>query len=129
MDPRAEVYNAANPKQVRSAERRVRRRNARYLNALREVLSTPAGRMVYGEHERGHLSMCGINRSIYAGTPIELAYKAGRHDIGVELRGQLITADLKLFRKMEAEMLELALRDAGETDAAHVAAETQESED
>lgn len=119
-EPRAEVKNAADPEQVRGAGRRVNKRDARWKNALRVVMSTPEGRLVFGERSLGFLAQAGIYEAIWRGNS-EMGRLAARHDFGVEILAQLLQVGEDFYELMERECRAIARRDAGETDAAHTA--------
>lgn len=115
----AEVGNAGDPKQVRRAEQRVRSRQKRFARALRAVLETPEGRLLFGERQLGVLARCGTFRTVFADNPVRMAYNAGRQDVGHELMALLTGAGEELFLRMEAECRALEARDAVETAAAN----------
>lgn len=118
----AEVTNAANPDQVRGSRRRSQRREVRFLDALREVMRTPAGRLVFGERDLGLLARCGIFGSPLHSAGSMLYYNVGRQDMGREILAQLLAADETLYETMEREMRALAVRDDNETRGNNAAA-------
>jgi hypothetical protein len=91
--------NASDPKQVRYAERKQRQREARFLAALREVLRTPAGRIVGWEL----LARAGVFRSVWDPSA-KIHYNAGRQDYGHELLASMLEADEEAYQLMEREM-------------------------
>jgi hypothetical protein len=115
------MANAANPREVRGRARLQRKRELRFLTALRAVMSTPEGRLVFGERELGIIARAGVYRSIWSPNS-EIHYKAGRQDFGHELLGLLVDAGEELYLEMEAEMRGLARRDSGELEATEAAA-------
>jgi hypothetical protein len=115
------MANAANPREVRGRDRLFKKRERRFLNALRAVLETPEGRIVFGERDLGIIARAGVYRSIWSPNA-EIHYKAGRQDFGHELLGLLIAAGEDLYLVMEAEMRGLARRDSGELEATELAA-------
>lgn len=119
-ESRSEVKNAANPAQVHAAGRRVNRREARFLSALRVVMATPEGRLVFGERSNGLLARLGIYEMVWRPNA-EIHRAAARHDVGVEITALLLTAGEDFYEVMERECRTIARRDAGETDAAHTA--------
>lgn len=123
-EPRAEVKNAADPHQVRTAGRRIGRRELRFLTALRTVMGTPEGRLVFGDRGHGLLARAGVYRSIWEASA-KIHYNAGRQDFGHELMAELLRADEGLYQLMETEARLLALRDDAETDAGHTPAATE----
>jgi hypothetical protein len=118
----AEVTNAANPDQVRGSRRRSQRREVRFLDALREVMRTPAGRLVFGERDRGLLARCGIYTSPLHAAGSMLYYNVGRQDMGREILAQLLAAGEDEYQLMEKEMRALAVRDDNETRGNNAAA-------
>jgi hypothetical protein len=115
---RVEVRNAADPAQVQGAARRGQSRDRRYLDALRQVMSTPAGRFVFGDRRLGILAQCGIYEAIWRPNS-EMGRLAARHDLGVEITARLLQAGEDNYELMEREARAIARRDNGETDAAH----------
>ena len=126
MPERAEVLNAADPAQVKRADRRDRDRRADYLSAVKAVLGTPAGRtMCWGLLERA-----GVFQSVWHSSAL-IHYNAGRQDFGHALMALFIEADEEAYQLMESEARARMKRDAAGTDAAHTprAGEPQESTD
>ena len=117
---RPEVTNAADPRQVRGAKSRERDRELRYLGALRQVLETPAGRLVFGELERGLIARAGVYQSGWDPSA-RIHFLAGRRDFGLEILALVTQAGEDLYLQMETEMRALRARDARETSAAHTA--------
>lgn len=80
----AEVGNAADPRQTKKAGRRAERRLEDFDNAVREVLGTPAGRRLFGDHEHGLLARFGLFRTTFA--PDKAIYfNSGVHHCALEL--------------------------------------------
>lgn len=123
-EPRAQVRNAADPDQVKRARRKEQHRDELLAAALKQVLSTPAGRIVCWEL----LARAGVYQSVWRPT-VEVHYLAGRQDYGHELLGLLIAADEDLYQVMEREARARAKRDDAETDAAHTPRAGQQGED
>lgn len=121
-----EVTNAADRKQVRNAGRRTKSRERRFQNALRAVMATPEGRLLFGERRLGLLARAGCYRSVFSQNPVEMAYNAGRQDFGHQMMALLAEASEKLYLDMERETRLLESRDAEETAAATAAATTEE---
>jgi len=115
-EPRAQVRNAADPKQIKRAERKDRERAELFRAALKATLETPAGRVVFWEL----LRLARVYESIWHPSA-EIHYLAGRQDYGHELMALLIEADDELFALMETEARARAKRDDRATDAAHTA--------
>lgn len=113
----AETGNAADVEQVRGARRRQLRREKRFLDKLREVMATEAGRFVFGERDLGFLARCGIYTSAMHPSGSTVYYNIGRQDIGKEITGLLIQASEEAYQVMEREMRALAVRDNNETTA------------
>jgi hypothetical protein len=116
QSPRALVKNATDPKQQKYAERLLKRRHARLVDALRAVMGTPAGRIVFWEL----IVTCRSFESIYRNGAGDLLYNAGRQDVGFELLRDLQDCTPDLYLLMEQEMRALATREASETDAVQV---------
>jgi hypothetical protein len=118
--PRAQVRNAADPRQVKRAERVERERLEKFLENLRRVMLTTEGRAVMWEL----LERAGIYRSVFDPHGSLQSYKAGRQDFGHELIAVIHQAGDQgdgehLFELMEREArLRKRLEDRA-TDAAH----------
>jgi len=123
VSERALVRNAADPKQVRFAERMERRELERYQQALSTVMNTTEGRVVLCALVR----RAGVYRSVWSPSA-EIHYKAGRQDYGHELMADLVTVNETAYQQMERE--EWAWRKAQERsiDASHTARTTSEDE-
>jgi hypothetical protein len=113
QSPRALVKNATDPKQIKSAERLLKRRHDRLVDALRAVMETAPGRLVFWEL----IVTCRSFESIYRNGEGDLLYNAGRQDVGFELLGDLQAVVPDRYLLMEQEMRALATREASETDA------------
>jgi hypothetical protein len=96
---RALVRNAADPQQVRFAERKEKERAGRFLDALAAILRTPAGRIVVWEL----LVRARIFGSIWDPSA-KIHYNAGRQDFGHELLASCLDADDEAYQLMEREM-------------------------
>lgn len=112
--------NAADPRQVRYAERKVRERDARFLDALQVILRTPAGRIVCWDL----LTRAGIFRSIWENSA-RIHYNAGRQDFGHELLASLVEADEGLYQVMEKEARVYQRGEDRETEAAQTPSSTE----
>jgi len=100
MDNRLHLQrNAADPRQVRYAERKSREVEARFFDALKDVLGTASGRFVCWVL----LERAGIYRSIWDPSA-KIHYNAGRQDFGHELLAALLAADEEGYQRMEREM-------------------------
>lgn len=124
MSDRALVRNAGDRDQVRRAERMARRRGARFTDALRGVLATPAGRIVAWEL----LHRARVYESIWDPSS-KIHYNAGRQDFGHELLALIVEADGTLYLEMEREARAYQQAEDRETDAAHTPRAAQEGED
>lgn len=107
---RALTGNAADPRQVRHAERKVEAREDEFLEALEQVLKTPGGRLVWW----GLLERAGVYRSVWDASA-RIHYNAGRQDFGHELLGLAIDANEQGYLLMEAEARKRARDEAAET--------------
>lgn len=114
MEPRALVKNAADPNQVRNAERIERRRERDRLAALRATLDSPAGRAALMDI----LEDCGVFRSIWHPSA-QIHYNAGQQDLGHQLQARIIAASEEHYELMEREARARRRARAQETDAAH----------
>lgn len=90
--------NAADPRQVKYGARKERERETRFLDAVRSVLGTSAGRIMCWEL----LARAGIFRSIWENSA-RIHYNAGRQDFGHELLAALLQADEARYLVMEQE--------------------------
>ena len=115
MTKLAEVRNAADPRQVRRAERKERSTESRRLAAYRATLGTPEGRFVFWDL----LTKARIYESIFHPSGSSLYYNTGRQDFGHELIADLLRADEDGYVLMEREQRARAKSDASETEAAH----------
>src|SRR5262245_38935415 len=113
------VKNAADPQQVKRADRKERRTEEIRLAAYATVMASPEGRFVMWDL----LGMAGVFRSVYAGGDLT-AYNAGRQDFGHELMAMLLRVDEPCYEAMEREARFRARRDATENEAAHTATDT-----
>jgi len=123
---RALVRNAADPRQVRFAAQVEQRREERFANAINDVLSTPAGRIVFAMLIR----RAGVYKSIWHPSS-EIHYNAGRQDYGHELMADLIRTNEESYQLMEREEWAWLKQQQQSTDAAHTrrAAEREGSDD
>jgi len=115
---RAEVKNAADRQQVAGAATRLAYRERRFLAALREVMATPAGRIVFGERTYGMLARCGLHKTSFSQSASVMAFDEGKRSLGLELEA-LLVQDEATWIQMEVETRALAKGDAAVTDAAH----------
>jgi hypothetical protein len=108
--------NTGNRQQQRDLGRVAKKRWQRYVRALREVLSTPEGRLVFGELEHGLIAKCGVYRSIWDSSA-RIHYNAGRQDLGHEILSLVADVDEELYLQMEREARALARQDKNEVAA------------
>lgn len=113
-ESRAFVKNAADPQQVRNAERMERRRDRDRALALRGALETPSGRAALMDI----LEDCGIFRSIWHPSA-QIHYNAGQQDVGHKLQARIIEASEEHYEIMEREARARRRARERETDAAH----------
>lgn len=104
----AEVGNAADRKQTARAGRREQRRLEDFENAVREVMSTPAGRRLFGDHEHGLLARAGLYRSTFA-PDNAIYFNAGMHQFALEM--------FALIQRISPEGFLLMQREARANDA------------
>lgn len=123
------MANAADRKQLRATSRRVASRERRFQNALRAVLSTRDGRLVFGDHERGLLARFGVYRSTFDQVATTMAYRAGKQDAGHEILALITQAAPDEFLLMERESRGLEAADANEQLADELDANSGEKED
>lgn len=91
--------NASNFRDIKFAERIEAERAARYEHALRRVMATPEGRIVFAQIIRG----AGVFRNAFSSDALVMAHETGRQAIGLELRHQLQVTDSELFDVMDAD--------------------------
>lgn len=122
MRRRAVTGNAADPHQVRYAERKAKRQEEVFLGSLRQTMSTAEGRLVMWEL----LERAGIYRSIWDPSA-KIHYNAGRQDFGHELLVLLLEAGEDFYLLMETEARRRDRADAREAAAVQTpaAAEAQ----
>lgn len=124
MSDRALVRNATDKAALQRAERRERRRESRFTDALREVMSAPAGRIVVCEL----LKRARVYESIWDPSS-RIHYNAGRQDFGHELLAMIVDVDEALYFEMEREGRAYQKAEDRETDAAHTPRAEQQGED
>jgi hypothetical protein len=98
----AEVGNAADPRQTKKAGRRAERRLEDFENAVREVLGTPAGRRLFGDHEHGLLARAGLYRTTFA-PDAAIYYNAGQHAFALEMFALIQRINPEGFLLMQRE--------------------------
>lgn len=124
-DSRAEVRNAADAVEVKSARQRVKHREERYRAALQAVLETSAGRLVFGELEHGLIARAGVYRAEFKSSGSEVFFDLGRRNFGLELLARIQEFET-LYLLMETECRTLAKRDAAITTGQQAARDAAE---
>lgn len=119
-EPRAEVRNAADPEQVKRADRRSKRKDSIRRDMFAAVMATTEGRFVMWEL----IVAAGVYRSIWDNSA-RIHYNAGRQDFGHELLATLLDADERSYLAMESEARARARKDAVEVEAGHTASATE----
>lgn len=114
MSERALVRNAADPKQVRLAERMEKAREERFQSSLAAVMNTVEGRVVLAALIR----RAGVYKSIWS-RDSAIHYNAGRQDYGHELMADLVRLDEERFQLMEREEWAFIKKMNATIDAAH----------
>lgn len=109
------VRNAASPRQVSHADRKVTDRRRRELVDLRDVLSSEPGRRVLWRF----LGFCGVHETVLRENPITMAEAAGRQNVGHYLMAEIAAADDEAMFTMMREARAAEARDNRETDAVH----------
>lgn len=114
---RALQGNAADPKQIRYAERAELRHQKRRLEIYADLLKTPAGRFVLADV----IVAAGVGKSPWNPHGSVLSANVGRLEVGLELDEYLAGISLELRRTMWHEWDALIERDNRETDAVQTA--------
>lgn len=96
------VRNAANPKQVREAGRKVKDADAQFALDLMNVMDTPSGRRVVG----WLLDFTGVDQRSYTGNS-DTYFREGSRNVGLRLIAELKSQMPKLYLKMLEERLVL----------------------
>ena len=111
-EPRPYQRNAADPQQVRFAERKERQKAQRYANGLRAVMSSPEGRLVMGEL----LERSGLWRTSWDPSA-RIHFNEGRRNFGLELLADIQNVDEEAYLLMERERRALIRRESAEAEA------------
>lgn len=125
MDKKPEVVNAADPKQVKRAGRIEKEREASFLDGLREVMGTAAGRALVWQL----IGRTKVYSSVFDRDAGVMAYLSGRQDVGHELLASAIECDATLYLDMEREARERDVRAQEATNAAHTPSADDEVRD
>lgn len=107
------VRNAADPVQVKRAERIARRQERRDIEKLAKVLEDPDVREVLWRI----LRKAGVLTSVFNTHGSVMAYNAGRQDFGLRLLNEIVQAAPQRYLDMEREARERAERDEIEREA------------
>lgn len=117
--------NAADPRQVKFAQRAAERAEERFRAALVETLKTPAGRVVLW----GILGFAPPDSSVYDPSGSTLYFKEGQRNITLRLKSALLEADEDLYLRMEAEMRAIQRADLRGAEAVQAMTAQEEGED
>jgi len=115
------VKNAADPKQVKRAERLEARRFARLAVALKVMLSTKEGRLVL----RTIIDDSGLLRSSFDPNGSMMYFKEGRRSYGLEIRALCVEVDEDLVLLMDQEGTAQRRADESEIKAGHISDQAQ----
>lgn len=99
--------NALDSGQMKRAERRAKRTQKRYEDALVAVMKSAEGAIVLWHL----LGRCGVNQSVMARGRKEVLYMAGRQDIGHTLLADMTRVDPDAYAEVERAMRALQRRD------------------
>jgi hypothetical protein len=105
-----------NEKHQRDAERRARRRLNAFTDAVRAVMSTPAGRLMMGDPTYGILSRCKLDTCIFEASA-KIYFNSGMQNVGLEIKALLAEVDEDALILMQNEMRLLAKREKNEAEA------------
>jgi hypothetical protein len=97
------VKNAADPKQVKAAGKKVEQHRFKELNDIRVVMNTREGRDMVWKL----LKHCSLMASTYDKNNSDQSYKNGKRDVAHYLVSEIIEADEELYFKMIKERKEL----------------------
>jgi len=109
--PRPEIRRPPSAEEA-YLERKARRQQRDYLEAVRAVLGSEAGRL-FCSHI---LQAAGVYRSIWTQSA-EIHYRAGRQDFGHELMAEWLEASEELYDQMERENRARVRREHAEDEA------------
>lgn len=122
MSKRGVVQNAADPRQVRHAERLEKRRERRWEDSLRAVMASPQGRaFVWALIRRA-----GVYESPFDTHGGIQSLKIGRADVGREVMGEVLKLTPDEYLVMEAEARKIDVLEARAVEAAHTAPADEE---
>lgn len=92
--------NAADPQQVKRAGRKVQSQRDRLLGSMREVMRSPAGRVLVW----GLLGYRPIDETVYDHSGSSMYYKEGQRSMTLWIKATALEADEDLYLLMEKEM-------------------------
>lgn len=95
----AEAFNAADHKQVKERERKVKRSRAQELSDLKAVLDLPEGRRFLWRF----MAECGVEKTTFNPNAAIAAHASGMRDAGQMLKAWIIEADEQSLLKMIQE--------------------------
>jgi hypothetical protein len=90
------VYDLSNPEEVREAEIKERNVRRQELNDIRTLLNNASGRRFMWRM----LEQCKVFNSIYSESDKQMAYYAGKQDLGHFLMSEISEADNNLLIKL-----------------------------
>ena len=94
------VKNAADPEQVKSAGKKVSRKEQEWAADLRSLMTAPYGRRVL----RRIFRLCGLNQlSHVRGDTHETSFNEGQRNVGLRILAECAQADPQLFAAMQCE--------------------------
>lgn len=111
---RQNVRDASDPKQIRRARRVQERHQTELVAAIKAVMQTQPGRLVFWEL----LSAAGVFRSVFNQHGGIQSWNIGRQDFGQEILQDLMTVDEDAYLLMEKEARAKVRRENADTDAA-----------
>lgn len=121
---RAVTRNAADPRQVRAAERLERRREERWRNTLRAVMGTADGRAFVWACIR----RAGVYESPFDPHGSIQSFKIGRQDMGREIMAEVLRLAPDEYLLMEAEARKIDALEERTIEATHTADAGNEAE-
>lgn len=97
--PWAMVGNAADPEQVKKAEKKELRGRDQELNDWTATFDTPQRRRTL----RKILAYCGVHRTVLGPNDAQTNFNAGRQDVGHFIEAQVLEADANIYSLMVTE--------------------------
>lgn len=97
--PWAMTGNAADPEQVKNAEKKEKRGRDLELNDWTATFDTPQRRRTL----RKILAYCGVHHTVLGATDSQTNFNAGRQDVGHYLEAQILEADPNIYSLMVTE--------------------------